>query len=701
MLQELSRLHSEGRLDEAESGYRAVLASEPDNVDALHLLGMLRRQRQDLAEARRLLDRARSLAPDRGDVALELSGLYFLEQDLIGARALIEDTIRRNPNQPGAHTLLARIAIVDNDLTKAESLFRTALRSNENDAHAISGLGRLLLDRGDLDKALAYLSRATELAPKDAGMQFALARALVLRGNRAFGEQAARNALALAPELHGARYLLGQVLLEDGKIEEAQAAFAVLSEAPGFQGIARFGLGDVARHQRRLDQAIEHYRAGLALDPDQVRAVQLLGGCLISAAREDEALQLYGEFLQRHPETVAIEAALGELLGQLGDEAGALAVWQRLAQRRPNDPVPLARMALLHERVGDTAGADTLAARVAGALPNDPELILLRSRSAQREGRDADAVVLLDSLRSLTLAPLQVMQAAHQFGILADRRNEVHIAAPAWLESQSTLPVQIHEQGPLPATFAQVLAAPAPAALANPPIFLVGLPGSMVERVAALLHQQTGVKLLRDRAFAPVRRDAFSEPDFARWDDGIDAATAQAVHDEWLAQAQRLGADVQTQRLGADGQARTVDWLVRWDARFLPLIRQAFPGASIVIVERDPRDLLLNWLAYGWMPGFALHDPVAAARWLNAANQHLAECDTVDGLRVLRVNADAVLADPVGQGAALAQLLGQTELAAGAVQRGLGGLSIGLAPGRWQAYTEVLAAPFAELTLPR
>jgi tetratricopeptide (TPR) repeat protein len=692
MLQELARLHSEGRLDEAESGYRALLASEPDNVDALHLLGMLRRQRQDLAEARRLLDRARSLAPDRGDVALELAGLYFLEQDLVGARALIEDTIRRNPNQPGAHTLLARIAIVDNDLPKAETLFRTALRSNENDAHAISGLGRLLLDRGEVDKALAYLSRATELAPKDAGMQFALARALVLRGNRAFGEQAARNALALAPELHGARYLLGQVLLEDGKIEEAQATFAVLSEAPGFQGIARFGLGDVARHQRRLDQAIEHYRAGLALEPNQVRAVQLLGSCLVSAAREDEALQLYGEFLQRHPETVAIEAALGELLGQLGDEAAALAVWQRLAQRRPNDPVPLARMALLLERVGDTAGADTLAGRVAEALPDDPELILLRSRSAQREGRDADAVALLESLRSLSLGPLQVMQAAHQFGILADRRNEVHVAAPAWLESQSTLPVQIHEQAPLPATFAQAVAAPAPAALANPPIFLVGLPGSMVERVAALLHQQPGVKLLRDRAFAPLRRDAFSEPDFARWNDGIDAATAQAAQDEWFAQAQRLG---------ADGQARTVDWLVRWDARFLPLIRQAFPGATIVIVERDPRDLLLNWLAYGWMPGFALHDPVAAARWLNAANQHLAQCDTVDGMRVLRVHADAVLADPVGQGAALAQVLGQDELIAGAVQRGLGGLSIGLAPGRWQAYTEVLAAPFAELTLPR
>jgi tetratricopeptide (TPR) repeat protein len=689
MLQDFARLHSEGRFDEAESGYRTVLASEPDNVDALHLLGLLRRQRQDLGEARRLLDQARRLAPERGDVALELAGLYFLEQDLVGARALIEHTIKQNPNQPGAHTLLARIAIVDNDLAKAESLFRTALRSDENDAHAISGLGRLLLDRGEVDKSIAYLSRAVELSPRDAGMQFALARALVLRGNRAFGEQAARNALALAPELHGARYLLGQVLLEDGKVDEAQAAFAVLSEAPGYQAIARFGLGDVARHQRRLDQAIEHYRAGLALEPDQPRAVQLLGNCLAVTAREHEALQLYGEFLQRNPETVAIEAAQAELLSQLGHESGALAIWQRLAQRRPNDPIPLARLALLHERGGDTAGADVLAQRVANALPDDADLILLRARSAQREGRDNDAAALLESLRALSLAPLQIMQAAHQFGVLADRRNDVQMAVPAWLESQSTLPVQIHEQPALPDSFAASLAAPAPAAMAHPPIFLVGLPGSMVERIAALLHQQTGVQLLRDRAFSPMRRDAFTEPDFARWTDGIDAATADAVRAQWQAEIERHDVDT---------KARLVDWLVRWDARFLPLIRQAFPGATVIIVERDPRDLLLNWLAYGWMPGFALHDPVAAAAWINRANAHLAQCKTVDGVNVIRIDADAVLNDPVGQGGALAAALGAKELAPGTPQRGLGGLPIGLAPGRWEAYTEVLAAPLAELS---
>jgi hypothetical protein len=194
--------------------------------------------------------------------------------------------------------------------------------------------------------------------------------------------------------------------------------------------------------------------------------------------------------------------------------------------------------------------------------------------------------------------------------------------------------------------------------------------------------------LLRDRAFAPTRNDAFSQPDFAAWATGVDAAAAQSVRQQWEAEVRRIG---------ADPDAPLVDWLVRWDARLLPLLRQAFPGATLIVVERDPRDLLLNWLAFGWMAGFALHEPVAAARWLKAAQVHMARCDQVDGLRTLRINADAVLVDPIGQGQPLAAVLGLESLLPGAPQRGLGGLPIGLPAGRWEAYAEVLGAALAEL----
>ena len=48
MLKDSIELHRQGRIDEAEAGYRAELAERPDDADALHLLGMLRCQRDEL-----------------------------------------------------------------------------------------------------------------------------------------------------------------------------------------------------------------------------------------------------------------------------------------------------------------------------------------------------------------------------------------------------------------------------------------------------------------------------------------------------------------------------------------------------------------------------------------------------------------------------------------------------------------------------
>ena len=688
MLDEYAKLHLNGRYDEAESGYRALLAQQPDNIDVLHMLGTLRSQRRDYAEARLLFNRAHALAPERPDVLLGLAGLYLRDGDHVGARATLERALQFDPNLPGAYNLLAQIVESQGDVVKAESLYRTSLRQREDDPVALGGLGRVLLERGELDKALAYLTAAADRAPKDGVIQLYLARALTLKGNGAFAQQAARNALALQPNLHSARFLLGQLVLEAGQIDEARAHFTGLLDEPDFRAIALFGLGDVVRKSGDMEKAVEHYRAALALQPRQVRALQMLAGALASLGRENEAVAAYRQYLADYPQDLAIEASLADLLSQLGDLAGAQQIWNSVAQRRPGDPTPLQRLALLHERFGDHAGSDALAARVAEFTADDPDLILLRARAAQREGRDADALALLETLRPLQLHPLHVGQAAHRFGILADRRDDIAQAVPAWLESQSMLEPQVHDQPPLDADFLARLAEPAPAPQGKAPLFLIGLPGSMVERVAALLNSQPDVQLLRDRAMGLQRHDDFTHPNFAAFT--ADAGQAAERRERWNAEATRGGADLVNQV--------QVDWLLRWDARFLPLLRHAFPGATLVIVERaDRRDQLVNWLAYGWLQGFPAHDADAAATWLASAFAHTAVCEQAQGLKVVRVDADQLLADPVANGRQLAQALGLAQLVPGGPQVGLGGLPLGLPVGRWQAYEGVLASAYAKL----
>ena len=125
------------------------------------------------------------------------------------------------------------------------------------------------------------------------------------------------------------------------------------------------------------------------------------------------------------------------------------------------------------------------------------------------------------------------------------------------------------------------------------------------------------------------------------------------------------------------------------------------PGTRVIVVDRDPRDAFLNWLAFGWLPYAGLNDFDAAIDWLPRAIRHVRFGVEQGGLPHLVVNAEQVLRDPAGAGAELAAFVGVDALVPGALtarsMQGLGGLPTGFADGHWQAYADVLAEPFARL----
>ncbi len=177
---------------------------------------------------------------------------------------------------------------------------------------------------------------------------------------------------------------------------------------------------------------------------------------------------------------------------------------------------------------------------------------------------------------------------------------------------------------------------------------------------------------------------------------------AEAKLDEAAIDAIRARYVAPLRRAGIAAGATVVDWLPRWDARLLGLLRQAMPGTRLIVVERDPRDALLNWLAFGWLPGIGCSDVAAAARWFARAQRHLHHGAGLDDPRRLHVDADAVLADPATGGAGLSAFLGL----GGLLRRGPelaqadqwpGGLPSRFPAGHWRHYASVLAEPFAQV----
>jgi Flp pilus assembly protein TadD len=142
------RSHQSGRLDEAETAYRQVLAIEPTHTDALHLLGLSLHQRQQHEAGLDYIGRAIQLRGDRphyySNAAITLQMLGRLDE----AEACCRAALHLKPDYLVAHNNLGLILRQAARFEEAEAAYRAALRHKPDFAEAYNNLGNVLCQSG-------------------------------------------------------------------------------------------------------------------------------------------------------------------------------------------------------------------------------------------------------------------------------------------------------------------------------------------------------------------------------------------------------------------------------------------------------------------------------------------------------------------------------------------------------------------------
>jgi len=165
-LQIAAQHHQAGRLAEAETVYRQILAVQPRHADAIRLLGVIARQ------------------VGRHDLAVEL----------------IHQAIALDPNNPFAHHDLGEARWAMGRFDEATAAFRRALQLRPDFAQAWNNLGVALAEQRRSDEAIAAYRRALELQPDHVEAGNNLGAALKDQGNLDEAIAAFRRALQLQPE---------------------------------------------------------------------------------------------------------------------------------------------------------------------------------------------------------------------------------------------------------------------------------------------------------------------------------------------------------------------------------------------------------------------------------------------------------------------------------------------------------------------
>lgn len=267
-----SQLLDLDRFDEAEAGFRAVLAKDPKNAQSWRALAVLARQRGNRAEALDYFRVAAVFNPtelwNAQDVATELRELGRLDE--------------------------------------AADAFRAVLGRDMRFHHAVRGLALVARARGAHTKSAEHFAAVARLEPRNVWAQVELAAELRELGRLDEAEQAYRAAAALNPDLAPVWLGLGQIARQRGDHADA---------LEHFRAAARNEPGNVWLHQ---DVATELAELGRQEEAEQVLAV-----LVVQRSDSVEAILAYANLLRRRGPAALVAGWVEKAAAMAPDHLGA------------------------------------------------------------------------------------------------------------------------------------------------------------------------------------------------------------------------------------------------------------------------------------------------------------------------------------------------------------------------------------------
>ncbi|MGY1459442.1 MULTISPECIES: tetratricopeptide repeat protein [unclassified Luteimonas] len=666
-----------GDTEAALDAARAFAAEAPGNVEAQRMLALALRVSGDLEAARNAVLVAIALAPDDADLHMEHASLQLGMRDPEAAQQALRATVGIDPNHFAAYATQGHLALARGDLAEAERQVRLAERV-EPEHPALQALtGMIALRRGNGAAAVAQLSAAAQRAPGDALTLQSLAFAHFHEGHFAFAEQAFRKLLEISPPGRDARLMIALLQERQGRPRDAIDELAPLlaDTATATPQVRRFA-GELELVADRPARALEHLREAFSALPGEPRATTAIVEAWRRLGAVDEARAMLDAALATAPDNDGLWRAR-LVFDPFGEAAGRLIErWRRhsptsinaldaemafhASEGRPSD-VAAAAHALLELAPGHF-GAEV---RLADALlETDPAQALRRIES----------VLGRENLRPEAKATFEV-----RLGLARHRTGDFAGALAHWNRPDAAAPgnrLPLPEATPAPAEWPEA-AAPAPDA---PPVaFLLGLPGGLSERGAQLLRP---VPTFRDdRVGGSPPADVFQ--DIGSWT-GVAAGKLDAptVINTWRAALPRRGI-----------RGAVIDWLPWWDNSYTSVVRAALPEARLLVMLRDPRDMLMDWIAFGASTPFTAGTPQAAADWLAVALAQIATLHELDLVAHHLLRVDDIADDPPAMSARMGEALG---VKLPTPPRGLFG-NPRFSAGAWRSYADLLAGPFAAL----
>jgi len=335
LLQQAIAFHQRGQFKDAQAIYVQILNRQPDQFDALQLLGTLAAQTQNPAAAVELMTKALKINPrhapthnNRGLVLRELGQLDAAIAAYDKAIAIAPDYVDAYSNRGNALAELKQFSA-------AIASYNKAVAIRPDFAQAYFNRGNALMELNQLEAAVQSYDKAIEIQP-------AFAQAHCNRGNALKGLHrlapaiaSYQQAIAISPDYVAAHSNLGTAFLELGQFDAAVASYDNAIAIRPDSAEVYYNRGNALQELKQTDAAIVSYEKAIAIQPDFAVAHYNRGNALLKLRQTEAALASYDQAISLRPDYVEAHTNRGNLLAKLENFKAAIASYDQAISHNP------------------------------------------------------------------------------------------------------------------------------------------------------------------------------------------------------------------------------------------------------------------------------------------------------------------------------------------------------------------------------
>lgn len=377
-LQQAVQLHQSGDRDQAKALYEEVLAFDSNNVDAIHLLGVMDMQAGENETALGRLERAAQLNPTAVNILSNLGTAQRRLGQHSAAVATYQRAISIDKNHAESYHNLGVALKKMSRSEDALKCFRKAVQLRPGYAEAIRNVAQLEMQGNDWQDALATTQDAAKKNPEDRDKQLRLAECSMKARQYAEAIKAFDVVLSIDPSNIVGLNGKGLALKSLGKLPEAESTLKRALELDSASFPAVCNLGTVFQALKRYDEAKKQYEQALKMKPDSAESLNNLGGVLKEQGDIEGSIEHCSKALEIKPELASARCNLASARQILGEFDVAIDMYKQALDIQADLPEALLGLGSVYAQAGMLEDARSCYSRALFFHPDNCEAMLYR-----------------------------------------------------------------------------------------------------------------------------------------------------------------------------------------------------------------------------------------------------------------------------------------------------------------------------------